>query len=256
MGLFIINQPAERLGINFSTMKKAIKNKLAMYASVASVLEKYSNEWAVLPAFQLSLNTFLQQRAELQEAAQEQGTKTVGVRAVKDAKRSQALKKFYVLSSALSAFAVTNDDVELFNKARMTRSDLTRLSREDLIIVLTDLIAQGEIHLASLGQFGVDQAFIDDLNIIKSDLKQELGKIRQAIIERKRATEQLDVLCVAIDQTLTEQLDKLVDVLQDEHPAFFTDYRNARRIVDYGMRHNPERDDGGGEEPSQAPNEE
>lgn len=228
-----------------------------MYASVKTVLEKYSNEWTVLPAFQSTFNNYVQEFDLLQSTAQKQINALVGVRAVKDHERVAAVKKFYVLSSALSAFAVVSEDVELFNRTRYTRNALSKLSREELLIQMSALIDLGTQHVNDLAPYSVDQAFMDDIILLHNEMKVVLNSPRQAIIERKRATERLELICSRLDQILNDQLDKLVDILEAEHPDLFTDYRNARKVVDYGIRHNnPERDDGGDEEPHDDPTEE
>jgi hypothetical protein len=55
--------------------------------------------------------------------------------------------------------------------------------------------------------------------------------------ERKAANEKLKDLFLQVDDLLKNQLDRLMVPFRKSQPDFYASYQNARRIVNYGIRH-------------------
>ena len=92
----------------------------------------------------------------------------------------------------------------------------------------------GRSRLADLGDYGVTGPLLDDLEARIETYRTELAAPRMAIVTRKGATSGLKAGIAAASDLLRTQLDKLMPILAADHPAFGTDYRNARVIVDSG----------------------
>ena len=208
-----------------------------MYKAVQTVIASNNAAWSGFVAFENVFTKFNEKVNLLQEHAYNQSLALVGVSASKEAKRELVAKKAHAMSSSLSAYAVLVNNVELFNQMKISRWDILRGGRSRVLQLLDLIISKAEAHVNELSDFGVEQQTISELQTLRDELEVMLAAPRNAIIERKTLTHQIKVLTREIDMILKHQLDKLMIVLQEDHPDFFTVYRNARVIVDLKAKH-------------------
>lgn len=236
-------------------MRKTDKNKLAMYKSVKTVIAGREALWNGLPAFVNAYAAFNQKLQTLESHAYNQQLALVGVSAVKDSKRDAIADRAYAMSSSLAAFAVLNNNVELIDQMKISRYELQRAPKSRILQHLDLILIKATEFVSQLGDFGVDQTSIDELQVLRDELDIMLSAPRNAIVERKVLTKQIIMLMKDIDALLKFQMDKLMVVLAEEHPEFFAAYKNARMIVDHRNRRsgtgqefdlsdNPDVDDG------------
>lgn len=208
-----------------------------MYKAVKTVVAENATLWSGLPAFENVFNTFTQKLGTLEQHAYNQNLALVGVSAVKEDKRELVADKAHAISSSLMAFAVISNNVELINQMKISRNTLRRSPYVRALQLLDLIIAKATVHLNDLGDFGVEQAAITELQTLRDELEVLMNAPRNAIIERKVLTQQIKVITKEIDLLLKNQLDKLMVVLKEEQPDFFTAYRNARIIIDHKAHH-------------------
>lgn len=213
-------------------MRKKTKNRLAMYKAVKTVIAENNAAWTGLQAFADAFGTFSEKVELLEQHSYNQSLALVGVSAVKDVKKEMAADRAHAISSSLGAYAVLNSDVELINQMKISHYDLRNAPRSRVIQLLDLIIVKATEHVNDLGAFGVDQAGIDELQLLRDELDALLSAPRNAIISRKVLTQQIRLLERDIDALLKLQMDKLMVVLKQEHPDFFAAYRNARIIID------------------------
>lgn len=234
-------------------MDKITRNKIAMYKAVKSVIESNQTNWSTLPAFATAVQTFNERLDALEQAAYHQNLALVGVSAVKNAKRAIVADKAYAMSSSMVAFAVVTNDVELINHMKIPKFELDNASKDRMLILVDRIIARATDLVNLLGDYGVDQAGIDELQLLRDELDVQMSAPRNAIVDRKGQTARIKSLVRELDVIVKMQLDKLMVILKEEHPRFFMDYGNARVIIDLKNRRsssdatgepNPERDDG------------
>lgn len=229
-----------------------------MYKSVKTVIAGKEALWNGLPAFVNAYAMFSEKLQTLETHAYNQQLALVGVSAVKNSKREAVADRAYAMSSSLAAFAVLNNDVELIDQMKISKWDLKTASKSRVLQHLDLILIKATEFVSQLGDFGVDQTSIDELQVLRDELDTMLSAPRNAIVERKVLTQQIKMLMKDIDALLKFQLDKLMVVLSEEHPEFFAAYKNARMIVDHRNRKsgtgqefdlsdNPDVDDGPGE---------
>lgn len=221
-----------------------------MYKSLKTVLTSHQANWSTLPAFASAVQTFEARLTALEEATYHQNLALVGVSAVKDAIVSD---KAYAMSSAMVAYAIVNNDVELLNHMKISKHQIAQASRDLILVLLDRIISRATGLVNDLEAYGVDQASIDELQTLRNELDQQMGAPRTAIIDRKGQTSRIKSLVKELDVIIKFQLDKLMQILKEDHPAFFVAYSNARMIIDHRNRPTggAERDDGEAETPSE-----
>ena len=221
-----------------------------MYNSVQLILAQHTSAWSTLSAFSSAVNDFEAKLGEIQDLAYFQNFATVGVSATKNKKRSEVLDKVLVLMNSIKAYAIVSNDFELFEQVKITK---TELYRGDLILTLNRLdmiLEKAAEHLTALDLYGVDQATIDAMQAERDELEAVCKRPRNAIINRKVLTAEIQLLERDIDAILFFQLDPLAEVLRENQAGFYRAYKAARLVVSLksgGKRpaSPPEPDDGG-----------
>lgn len=220
-----------------------------MYNAVISVVNGNSNLWSGLPAFTNVFGLLNQKVTALQQAAYGQSLALVGVSAVKNAKKEIISGKTMVIVSSIAAYAAVNKDVELFNKMKISKSQLETAAIAELKQKIDLVLNKANELVNDLGDYGVNQGMIDELQTLRDELDTLLVSPRKAIVERKVLTRKTALLIKEIDLMLKLQLDKLMVVLKEANPDFFAAYVGARVIIDLKATNNnqdaPEEPDDG-----------
>lgn len=207
-----------------------------MYKSVKSIIAKNQTAWTGLAAFGSSFQTFTDRLQALEESGYQQNLAIVGVSAVKNAKRTLVVDRAYAISSGIVAYAVVNNDVETINHMKISRHELEKAGKTKLLVLVDRILIRANSIVGQLSDYGIDQTSIDELQTLRDELDVQLSAPRNAIIERKNQTIRIKTLVKEIDIVLKLQLDKLMEILKEDHPDFFTAYTNARVIVDHRNR--------------------
>lgn len=208
-----------------------------MFKAVKSVIAANNSAWSGLPAFETAFNTYTAKLAQLELLSYNQGFAIVGVSALKDAKREEAAEKAYAMANSISAFAVVTNKVELYNKMKISKWTILKGSRQEALQLVDIVLAKANEFENDLGDFGIDQATIAELQTIRDELYEQLSAPRNAIIERKTITGQIKLLEKDMIRILRLQLDKLMEFLREDNPEFYASYKNARVTIDLKSKH-------------------
>lgn len=220
-------------------MNKSIKNKIAMYKAVRTAIENHNAAWNSLSAFTPLYNEFIAQLSLLQTKAYEQALVTVGVSAIKEQKRETVADIAFSMASSITAFAVVNDKPELIAQVKISRWELLKTNKVRCLQLVDQVIEKSIEHLAGLSPYGIEQQNVDDLITLREELEGLLNAPRNAILERKFRTSQIEKIAKGIDHLLRNKLDKLVEVVRTSQPAFYEQFHNARAIIDLKAHHAP-----------------
>jgi hypothetical protein len=152
------------------------------------------------------------------------------------------------MAASLSAYAVITGKVMLFNQMKFRKKTLLRGDRNEVVRLMDLVIEKATEFQSELDPYGIDAADIAELQGLRDELEVHFGAPRNAIVERKTATANLDTLSREINDLLRFQLDKLMLVLKEEAPEFYSTYTNARHTV---ALKNARRDENPGSEPNE-----
>lgn len=204
-----------------------------MFRAVQTVFTNHAEEWEDVPAFASTVMQFATLMAQLEAAAHRQDSLQVGVKAVKDQRRSQAAEKAMVLANALRALSTMTGDAQLAEQLRFKDSALLRQSTNVVLQLFARIREQALTHLTELADFGITEDQVDAFTVVCDDLPGILGSTRSAIVDRSQQTHALGQLTTAIGHLLADNLDKQVKMLRPAHPELFQLYTAARTVVDY-----------------------
>ncbi len=210
------------------------ENKLSMGLVVQNVVNSNNVIWSGLPAFVSAFNDFEGIIVEILSNRVVQEADTKGVTLDKQQAEDVLIAKTLMISSGTYAYAVDNSNETLREKINYSPSNL-RQARDTILRDMCQLIHdEVNAEIGNLADYGVLPADLTDLQN-KIDLYYiAISEPREAITDRKTATQELVILLGRFDDVLTERMDKLMVMFRDSHPLFYRQYVNARMIVDLG----------------------
>lgn len=211
-----------------------------MYKAVKSVIAKNAGAWAGLPAFESVFITFQSKVDQLEQLGYNQRFLTVGVIPLKNAKREEAGERFHAIVSSIMAYAVISKKVDLYNQMKISKWEIIKGARQDALRTADFILAKATEHLSELAPYGIDQQVVDELQVLRDELYAQLDAPRNAVVERKTATAQLNAITKELNLILKLQLDKLMEIIKADAPEFYAAYKNARITIDL---RNPSRED-------------
>lgn len=218
-----------------------------MYRTVQSTVDAFSVSWSGLPAFANPYNVFKEKLIQLQNYGKEQATALIGISVAKDAQRVKTADKTVKLASALSAYAASVNNDILKEQAKVFSTQILHASRANTLQVVERIIELANTHIANLGDFGITQTDVDDLQASRDELNLLFYAPRLAIVDRKYLTDAMDVLVNDLDDLLKNTFDKLMVVIKDSDEVFFRKYNAARTVVHFGTGHSASLDKAEGE---------
>lgn len=208
------------------------ENKLSMYAAVIQVCTDYTLTWTPLAAFGTVFTNFTNTTQTITNTRITQESVTTGVAKDKATLRENMADLALKVGKAVVAYASVNNNNALLDKVNYSRSQL--LSVRDTIsadrcrVIHTEATAV----LADLTDYGVDAPLLTDLDTAISDYSIAITTPRTAITTRKTSTSELKTLFAEADKILKKQMDTLMEMFKADAPTFYTNYFNARVIVD------------------------
>lgn len=205
--------------------------KLQMYNTVATYCSANNSIISGNVAFMAVFDEFIEQIANINQAAQQDDQKITGITIDKNIAKQTLCGQAADLASIISAYAATIGDNTLRMQIDFSVSTLMK-TREDLLAPrCRNIYEAGVANLAALAAYGVKQAMLDDLQTAIDAYSAATSKPRAAISERKTTTANLAALFKATDELLETRMDKIAIAFKSANPTFVQTYEAARRLV-------------------------
>jgi len=175
--------------------------------------------------------------SQIMETRLIQEGKTTGVAENKQKEEDEMINKTVSIASAVFAYASVIGDNELKEKINYSPSKL-RKSRDTILRDRCQLVHEETSKVIDdLGDYGILAADLEELQQEIDDYAAIIALPRTAIGTRATATAQLIELFKQGDDVLNSRLDKLTEQYKSNNPDFYISYKNARSIIDLGVRH-------------------
>ncbi len=225
-------------------MKTRLKNRQTMYLVVTGYCNQDEQQEAIaaLPAFQRAYDKFKVYPQQIYAMGQLQQQRSAGQTKTKAKLREAMADAVARAASGVRAYADEKGDLELYEIVNVTPAKLKYGAAIDAVNWAERILKAATEHVADLADYGIDQAQLDAVDLAIDEFSAAIGKPREAIIERRSATQSLPELFAAADQHLA-RMDDLTDQLEGDFPEFVRDFRNTRVIVNRRGSHK-----GGGSE--------
>ena len=138
------------------------------------------------------------------------------------------------VAGQIAALAAKTKNATLEEQAHLSLAALDKLAVDDLTATARRISALAVANLAALAPFEITQAVIDALDDETDDFEAIKTKPREAIVDRKKETDQIPSLISDLLSTLRRRLDRQMLAYQRTQPEFYRGYIAARVIVDRG----------------------
>jgi ElaB/YqjD/DUF883 family membrane-anchored ribosome-binding protein len=216
-----------------------------MATAVLQHFENHVNIWIDVKIVSLQREKVNQTVEAIKVAAIKQvECNPVGYTASKDQTRDLLESILYQTALYVRSYAGIAENEILLEKTNFSRSALHILRENDLLRVANMIADICEEYLADLAEYEVDQAMIDKLRKLTSQLETLYAQRDIVIDERMEATARIEQLLKQLRKQL-KTLDDLVEAyIKDD--IFISTYFNSRRIHDikgrYAKKEDKEKD--------------
>lgn len=158
--------------------------------------------------------------------------KTQGLSESKANSRARLEKEVLELISILKAYATFSDNVVLLNEIDFTRTQLTKVAETVLLVRSQKVIHAAEAHQTDASEYDLSAERLENTKVAYDDFNTKQSSVREAIVSRKDAGEQLDAQMDELNDILKSKLDVLLDLIENSQPELYNQYQAARIIVD------------------------
>jgi hypothetical protein len=208
-----------------------------MYRSVSNTCKKYENEYAHIDAFTEAVNDLDKGINDIDwEVQQQWSTQPKASTGEKNDQETRLVQTTIKASSLLYVYAFTTHKKELLVKTSTYKSILYRMHDNEKLVFSKFIAAEITRHLNMLAPYGIDGALLEELEHAIADYEAVITKPRDTILEKKQYTGNLVRLFAHVDSILYDRLDKLMVKFKVVPSAFFTDYTNARNLINTSVR--------------------
>jgi hypothetical protein len=194
-----------------------MQNNSAIWQNTAMIVERVNQ-----------LEDGLQQ---LHVKAALQNSITTGVSAMRKAKYAQLAKNLITVQDALWVYATGTNNFELAARNRMAPSTIKGLSIGSRLIRMDVIESDMTTYGAFLTDYGVSAELLTTLTAQIADYRSIAYNPRQAIIDRKTISYEIDQLSTSLSRLLRDDLDRMVRMFSGTYPLFVVTYFNARLLV-------------------------
>lgn len=226
-------------------MNAQLDNRLTSAMAVKKVGEKYNVIISAIPALKRALDDHNALIVKIQGKRPDSEKSTKGTTESKDTAKQQLGQLSVELTSALGAMASETNNEVLMAQCAYSASDFLYvrggllLDRSRLIYKL--VLANKEILESD---YSVTAEELEEMESLIDNFDDKDTAPLEVINERKEVNAELLLLYKELILLYKNRLDKLMKKQQTKQPALYKAYMNARNIINLGVRH--EKDDENG----------
>ena len=221
-------------------MENNLENKLSMYQKVQFYLALHEPETTAIPMVATLKAQLDDQVTSLLSLASIVDTDITGFTVDKQTRRDDLTMKVFKLSTAIVAFASSNNNSILAEKCDESLSSIGQMRDNDFYTFSQLIIKEATPLMTDLSPFGILPA---DLAAAVAASAVYLGGIqnpRGQINERSKALADLEAEMANTDKLLREKLDKVMGIYQATNPSLYTGYLGSRSIDGTGSQTPPD----------------
>ncbi len=219
-------------------MTNAQTNKYSMYLVVLTVLDKFSSLVATVPALVRLVVSFKKMTADIGKTSGSVGVGTTGKTKAKRKAESEMSFAVASLVGSLHAYAADKNNVDLMEKSSVTQSDIEDIRDAERGQYAKSLVDMVESSKAELSDWNVNEAKIADARQKISVYESSLGDRSATKTEQSGGVDALVELFAKADALLKDQIDRLANSFEQDHPDFFSEYEASRVIRDVAASRN------------------
>ena len=221
-------------------MKTTDENKLNAAEAVVLVLANNIAIWTMIAAIVVIFDLLKAKIQLVRDLRQIQEKDNTGVTKRKKKVREKMEETGINVIRKLVMFAVATENTELDANINYTASDLSVASENRVADIIRLVYETANAHKSELAAYGVTDEMLELLLTLHQQFLVAMPETREKLAISSTATKNINTLIAEISKLQRVKLDRLIAGLADTNPDFYQQYKNARKIVDRGGRHEPE----------------
>ena len=218
-------------------MVKRFENKLTMLKAVQNLLKQNRSLWESSTVMVTAVNKLEASINEIESIRLITDTDLTGITSDKLAQQEALIAQIYEFSSTLYAMASATENKILQGKVDFSESELQNARGGDLVSTCNSIAALIRENLTALVPYSLTEPDVVELEALIGSYSENLPTHRVSVSERKAANDRLKMAFTKVDTFVNDQLDRLMVRYKRTNPDLYASYNNARRIVNYGIRH-------------------
>ena len=208
------------------------KAKLAMYNAVISYCKQNNVIIDSLPALHTSFTSLVTTVALITSTTQQKVQVLSGIATAKSEGRKALAKQATALAAKLYAYANSSHRPELKAAVKFSASGLSRLKDVELPAVCKNILKAATENLTALAGYNVTAAMNTSFSNAITAYENLESNPRRAVSQRATYNTALKNLYLKADNTLKNEVDKIMADYIDTNPDFHNTYFSNRIIVD------------------------
>ncbi|MCW3787918.1 hypothetical protein [Plebeiibacterium sediminum] len=212
-------------------MDKRTIQKNNMYKVVLKWLNQNQSQLQKIPKFTETLNEFASVISEIEKLSVNTSIITTGITKDKAEERQKLENITLNIIQVLQVYTSFSDNLIMLNDIDITKSQLSHLADFQLIINARKVLEHAcNVHTEA-HEYGLAPDKITELQDALINFSNKQNNIRNAIVERKTAGEQLDIQIDEADDLLKRIMDLLLNLSQYTRPELYNEYKSSREII-------------------------
>jgi hypothetical protein len=221
-------------------MTQKQQNRLTMNKTVLQLIDANPAIWQTLAPFSRARNELAASITARDSALQTQSGTSTGATRDKENDGNEAIGLVLALARNASAYAIEQKNNDLYARLSYNLFYLTHLPDNEQVAALKEMLKQLTDHAPALTEYNITEEALKEARAVVQKLGEGLTTPRSIIDEQASATQSIPQL-ETMGRHALGIMDKLIHNFSERNADFVRQYRNARIIVDSGIRH--EQDD-------------
>jgi hypothetical protein len=209
------------------------ESKYSMEIGLRDFLNKNASITSKLPAFGILFTQYNSNLNEIQDLSKQQEVDKSGISENKNLLHADLVAKALDVSRKTESYATMNNHTILAKAVHYSETDLNKssdLKLTDRALIIHDKAFE---NIAALADYGVTKDMLTDLKNAIVLFDAAIPAPRTGITESKQVTNQITRLLKAND-VLLNKFDLLMEVIHLSEPAFYSEYKDQRKVINTG----------------------
>lgn len=215
-------------------MRQKDENFVSMCMSVKEVLNNHSAVWSPKVAFKNQVTVFNSLMNDISLSVEGAEIVSTGATEDKSVAEMKAITLAVNLAKRASVYAIEENNMELHDQLRVTKSTLLRRPDTMTLSKLRDIHTRLSAIVSELIDYDVTDADLIQLNTLNDAYDVLISHPRTLIVERKGYNQDAIPGLLATMREVLYKMDSLINLFSET--VFEREYKDARIIIDLGRR--------------------
>jgi hypothetical protein len=216
-------------------MNQKQQNRLSMMKAVRDTNQAAKETWEGMKPYKKANDDLNAKITEIDQAAEDQQLSSTGITQDKQAWAEAAVDKVLNIAKNGRVYALEVKNLDLHEQLDVSEFYLLNLPDNEQNAALKAVLTAINPFVNNLADYMITAAVMDEAQAAVAQSEEVLAKPRTAITAHSTVTASVNTLLTEATRIL-ERMDDLIHNFEKTNPAFVSNYKNARMIIDRGSR--------------------